>query len=184
MKTSKFLLVVFMASNLMFMTGCSSSKTMSQADKDKKVIQASDQAVKDLLAFNPGLKTFFDKSAGCVIFPNVGKGGFIIGGASGNGVLYEYGKKQGMASVKELNIGLQAGGQALTEVIFFETKADVEKFKEGNFAFDAGVSAVALKSGQTYDAKYKDGVAVFTHTKGGLMAEASVGGQKFTFTPF
>ncbi|WP_066224572.1 YSC84-related protein [Formosa haliotis] len=168
-----------------FLVVCSMSFAVNaQSEKDKKIIKESDEAVKTLLSVNPGLKTFFDKSAGCAVFPNVGKGGFIVGGASGNGVLYEYGKKKGMASLKELNVGLQAGGQALIEVIFFEKKEDVDKFKEGKFEFDAGVSAVALKSGESLDAKYKDGVAVFTHSKAGLMAEASVGGQKFKFKPF
>lgn len=156
----------------------------AQSEKDKKIIKDADAAVATLLEVNPSLREYFDKSAGCVIFPNVGKGGFIIGGASGNGVLYEYGKKKGMASVKELNVGLTAGGQALIEVIFFESKEEVDKFKEGKFTFDAGVSATAIKSGESLDAKYKDGVAVFTHTKGGLMAEASVGGQKFNYKPF
>lgn len=156
----------------------------AQSKKDKKVIREADKAVATLLKEHPGLRDFFDKSAGCVIFPNVGKGGFFIGGASGNGVLYEYGIKKGMASLKEVNFGLEFGGQALIEVIFFETKADIDKFKEGKFQFDAGVSATALKSGASLDAKYRDGVAVFTHAKGGLMAEASVGGQKFEYEPF
>ncbi|WP_299780309.1 lipid-binding SYLF domain-containing protein [uncultured Formosa sp.] len=164
---------------------CSMSVAVNaQSKKDMKVIEESDAAVKTLLDVNPELKDFFDKSAGCVIFPNVGKGGFIIGGASGNGVLYQYGQKKGMAGLKEVSIGLQAGGQALIEVIFFEKLEDVEKFKEGKFEFDAGVSAVALKSGESLDAKYKDGVAVFTHSKAGLMAEASVGGQKFSYKAF
>ncbi|MBP1839449.1 YSC84-related protein [Formosa algae] len=164
---------------------CSMTLTASaQSKKDKKVIKEADAAVKTLLEVNPGLKDFFDKSAGCVIFPNVGKGGFIIGGASGNGVLYQYGHKKGMAVLKEVSVGLQAGGQALIEVIFFEQLEDVEKFKEEKFEFDAGISAVALKSGESLDAKYKDGVAVFTHSKAGLMAEASVGGQKFSYKAF
>ncbi|MHA7941784.1 lipid-binding SYLF domain-containing protein [Formosa sp. 3Alg 14/1] len=164
---------------------CSMSFAVSaQSKKDKKIIKESDAAVKTLLEVNPDLRTFFDNSAGCVIFPNVGKGGFIVGGASGNGVLYQYGKKKGMASLKELNVGLQAGGQALIEVIFFEQLEDVEKFKAGKFEFDAGVSAVVLKTGESLDAKYKDGVAVFTHSKAGLMAEASIGGQSFKYKAF
>ncbi|MBU2951846.1 lipid-binding SYLF domain-containing protein [Tamlana agarivorans] len=163
---------------------CLSFNSHAQSKKDKKIINEADEAVKTLLAINPGIRHYFDKSAGCVVFPNVGKGGFIVGGASGNGVLYQYGEKKGMASLKELNVGLQAGGQALIEVIFFERKSDVEKFKEGHFEFDAGVSAVALQESKSLDLKYKDGVAVFTHAKGGLMAEASVGGQKFHYKPF
>ncbi|WMI68089.1 lipid-binding SYLF domain-containing protein [Mangrovimonas sp. YM274] len=156
----------------------------AQSSKDQKIIEEADKAVATLLEVNPGLREYFDKSAGCVVFPNVGKGGLIIGGASGNGVLYEYGHKKGMASVKEISVGAQIGGQALIEVIFFETKEEVDKFKESKFEFDAGISATALTEGKSLDMKYKDGVAVFTHTKGGLMAEVSVGGQKFKYKSF
>ena len=177
MKKGKLLLMLFVLAGM-------SLSVSAQSEKEKKLIKEADAAVAEMLKEDPGLKEYFDKAAGCAVFPNVGKGGLIIGGASGNGVLYEYGKKVGMCSLKELNIGLQAGGEALMEVIFFETKEDVDNFKEGNFEFDAGVSATALKSGASMDAKYKDGVAVFTYTKGGLMADASVGGQKFKFKPF
>ena len=156
----------------------------AQSDKEKKLMKEADEAVAEMLKVDPGLKAYFDKAAGCAVFPNVGKGGLIIGGASGNGVLYEAGQKVGMCSLKELNVGLQAGGEALMEVIFFETKADVDDFKEGNFEFDAGLSATALKEGASMDMKYRDGVSVFTYTKGGLMADASIGGQKFKFKPF
>lgn len=156
----------------------------AQSKKDQKILDDTDDAVALLLKENPKIRTYFDKSAGAAVFPNVGKGGFIVGGSSGNGVLYEMGKKVGMSSLKKISVGLQAGGEALIEVIFFETKEDVAKFKEGNYEFDAGISATALKSGISFDAKYTDGVAVFTYTKGGLMGDISVGGQKFEYKPF
>ena len=156
----------------------------SQSKKDKKIMADAVKAKKELLKTSPKLQTFFDNSAGHVIFPNVGKGGFIIGGASGNGVVYENGSAIGMADLKKLNVGFQAGGQAIIEIIFFETKVDLKRFKEGKFAFAAEASAVALKSGLAFNAKYKDGVAVFALPKAGLMADASVGGQKFGYKPF
>lgn len=156
----------------------------SQTKKDKKIIKDAAKAEKSLLKTNSDLETFFSTSAGYVIFPNVGKGGFIIGGASGNGVVYEKGKAIGMANLKKLNVGLQAGGQSIIEIIFFETQVDLDRFKEGKFAFAAEASAVALKSGIAVNAKYKDGVAVFAMPKAGLMADASVGGQKFGYNPF
>ena len=156
----------------------------AQNKKDRKVINDAKKAKKTLLNADSGLERFFDNSAGYVLFPNVGKGGFIIGGASGNGVVYETGEMVGMAGLKKLNVGLQAGGQAIIEVIFFETSVDLERFKEGKFAFAAETSAVALKSGIAFNAKYKDGVAVFALPKAGLMADASVGGQKFSYRPF
>jgi len=158
--------------------------TTAQTKKDRKIMRDAKKAKQTLLKNGPGLQRFFDSSAGYVIFPNVGKGGFIIGGASGNGVLYDGGEAVGMAGLKKLNIGLQAGGQSIIEIIFFETATDLERFKEGKFQFAAEASAVAVKSGIAVNAKYKDGVAVFALPKAGLMADASVGGQKFSYTPF
>lgn len=157
---------------------------MAQSAKDEKIMEDAVKAKAALLEADKGLQRFFDKSAGYVIFPNVGKGGFIIGGASGNGVVYQGGDAIGMADLKKLNVGLQAGGQAIIEVIFFETSVDLDRFKQGDFQFSAETSAVALKSGIAFEAKYKDGVAVFALPKAGLMADATVGGQKFGFKPF
>ncbi|MDC6365347.1 MULTISPECIES: lipid-binding SYLF domain-containing protein [Flavobacteriaceae] len=158
--------------------------TMAQSKKDRKIMNDAKKAKKTLLQADSGLERFFEESAGYVLFPNVGKGGFIIGGASGNGVVYEKGEAIGMANLKKLNVGLQAGGQAIIEIIFFETPVDLERFKEGKFQFSAETSAVALKSGIAFNAKYKEGIAVFALPKAGLMADASVGGQKFGYKPF
>lgn len=157
---------------------------MAQNKKEQKIMDDAVKAKKTLLDADSGLQRFFDESAGYALFPNVGKGGLIIGGASGNGIVYEKGTAIGMANLKKLNIGLQAGGQAIIEVIFFETKTDLERFTEGKFEFAAETSAVALRSGIAFNAKYKDGVAVFALPKAGLMADASVGGQKFGFKAF
>ncbi|MCM4170750.1 hypothetical protein DHD32_04620 [Arenibacter sp. TNZ] len=156
----------------------------SQTRKDKKIMNDATKAKKTLLKAQSGLQSLFDDSAGYVIFPNVGKGGFVVGGASGNGAVYENGEVIGVAGLKKLNIGLQAGGQAIIEVIFFEDDTALSEFKQGNFSFAAEVSAVALKSGIGLNAKYRDGVAVFVLPKAGLMADASVGGQKFSFQSF
>tara|TARA_Y100001001_G_C8006439_1_gene308180 strand:+ start:1951 stop:2529 length:579 start_codon:yes stop_codon:yes gene_type:complete len=156
----------------------------AQSRKDEKIMADAEKAKSTLLETSPSLEGFFENSAGYVIFPNVGKGGFIIGGASGNGVVYENGDAVGMADLKKLNIGLQAGGQAIIEVIFFETEVDLQRFKTEKFQFAAETSAVALKSGIAFNAKYKDGVAVFALPKAGLMADASVGGQKFSYKAF
>ena len=160
------------------------SLSQAQNDKDKKIMADAEKAKTALLDADKSLQSFFANSAGYVIFPNVGKGGFIIGGASGNGVVYEDGNAVGMADLKKLNIGLQAGGQAIIEVIFFETPVDLERFKTTDYQFAAEASAVAVKSGIAVEAKYKDGVAVFALPKAGLMADASVGGQRFSYDPF
>ncbi|WP_340202114.1 lipid-binding SYLF domain-containing protein [Ascidiimonas sp. W6] len=176
MKIFKILVIV----TLIFNSGL----IYAQSTKDKKIMKDAVKAKKTILEQVPDLEEFFEDSAGYVIFPNVGKGGFIIGGASGNGILYENKVAVGAANLKKLNIGLQAGGQAIIEVIFFETEKDLKDFKDGDFEFEAGASAVALKSGVSINAKYKDGVAVFALPKAGLMADASVGGQKFGYKPF
>ena len=167
----------------LLITACVNS-TYAQNDKAEELMIDAKKAKTELLAADSGLQTFFDNSAGYVIFPNVGKGGLIIGGASGKGILYENGIAKGMAGLKKLNIGLQAGGQAIIEVIFFETEVDLNRFKQGDFQFSAEASAVAVKSGIAVNAKYKDGVAVFALPKAGLMADASVGGQKFSYDDF
>ena len=158
--------------------------TIAQNKKDNNIMKDAEKAKKTLLKADAGLQKYFDDSAGYVIFPNVGKGGFIVGAASGNGVVYENGKTIGMANLKKLTVGFQAGGQAIIEAIFFENEADLMDFKGDEFEFSAEISAVALKSGVAANAKYKEGIAVFVLPKAGLMADVTVGGQKFEYTGF
>ncbi|WP_281322134.1 YSC84-related protein [Flavobacterium aestivum] len=155
---------------------------LGQSDSKKdKIIADSNTAKAEFIKTDHLMKAIFDNAQGYVIFPNVGKGGVGVGGAAGNGAVYEKGKLIGMAKLTQLSIGLQAGGQAYREVIFFETKEGMDHFKESKFEFAAQASAVAVSAGVSGNAKYTDGVMVFTMEKGGLMYEASVGGQKFKF---
>ena len=133
---------------------------------------------------DPGLSRFFERSAGWAVFHSVGKGAIGIGGAHGSGVLFEGGKAVGTCTLTQVTIGFQLGGQAYSEIIFFESQKTLADFKKGNFALAAQVSAVAAAEGASANAKYQLGVAVFTIAKGGLMYEASVGGQKFSYEPF
>lgn len=148
---------------------------------------ANDYKTKETIAnfknADPGLQVFFDKAYGYAVFPTVGKGGIGIGGAYGKGEVYEKGVMIGTTSLTQVTIGFQLGGQAYSEIIFFKDKATLDDFKTGNFEFSAQASAVAATSGASADADYSNGVAVFTLAKGGLMYEASIGGQKFSFTP-
>lgn len=155
-----------------------------QTKKDKEIIAESKEAKQAFLDTDKGMDKFFGNSYGYVIFPNVGKGGLGIGGASGNGAAYKQGSLVGMAKLTQISIGFQAGGQSFREVIFFEYKSGFDRFTENKIEFAAQVSAVAAAAGVSADAKYVDGVAVFTMAKGGLMYQASVGGQKFKFDPF
>jgi lipid-binding SYLF domain-containing protein len=151
------------------------------SSRDKKVIADAKEAKAAFVNTDGLMKNLFSNAYGYAIFPNVGKGGIGIGGAAGNGAVYQGGTLVGMAKMTQLTIGFQWGGQAYREVIFFETKEDLDRFKENKVEFSAQASAVAATAGASANAKYKEGVMIFTQTKGGLMYEASVGGQKFNF---
>jgi lipid-binding SYLF domain-containing protein len=150
-------------------------------EKDSKIVADAHLAKADFIKGDALMQSLFDNSSGYVIFPNVGKGAIGIGGAAGNGAVFQKGSLIGMADMKQVSIGFQWGGQAYREVIFFETEADLNRFKENKIEFSGQASAVAVTKGAAANIKYKDGVMIFSQTKGGLMYEASVGGQKFKF---
>jgi lipid-binding SYLF domain-containing protein len=127
-------------------------------------------------------KAFAD-AHGYAVFPNVGKGGLGLGAAHGNGWVYERGALVGRSSLHQLTIGLQLGGQSYSEVVLFQTRDAFEDFKRGKLKLDAQASAIALNARASADLAYRNGVAIITMAKGGLMYEASVGGQKFSFKP-
>ena len=132
---------------------------------------------------DPGIQAWFREAYGYAVFPSVGKGAIGIGGARGSGLVYEQGRLIGKSTLTQVTIGFQLGGQAFSEVIFFKDKTALDDFTRGNFEMGAQVSAVALTAGASADLAYNGGVAVVTATKGGLMYEASVGGQKFDYEP-
>jgi len=148
---------------------------------------------------------YFDKSVGYAVFPTIAKGGIGIGGAYGKGRVYKGGKLIGTTSMAQASIGLQLGGQAYTQIIFFENEAALDNFTSGNFEFSAEASAVAITAGASAGAStgggasagvsggkndadtsslgFRKGMAVFTVAKGGLMYEAALGGQKYSYEP-
>ena len=132
---------------------------------------------------DPDIERFFKDSAGYVVFPRVGKGGFIIAGGHGTGGVYEKGVLAGTASITLASVGLQAGAQEFSEIIFFSDAAALARFKQNKFEFNASVSAVIVKAGASKGANYREGVAVFTQPRGGAMVEAALGAQKFSFRP-
>ncbi len=152
--------------------------------KEKKLVRDCSEAKADFISTDGLMENLFTNAYGYVIFPNVGKGGIGIGGAAGNGLVYEKGVIIGKAKLTQLSIGFQFGGQAYREVIFFESKSDLERFKDNKIEFSAQVSAVAVSEGVSANVKYKEGVMIFTQQKGGLMYEASIGGQKFNYNTF
>jgi len=158
----------------------------------------------DIYKKSEAVQPFFKNAYGYAVFPTIGKGGIGIGGSYGTGQVYEGGKVTGEVSLIKGSIGWQFGGQAFSQMIFFEDKRAYDDFTSGNFEFDATASAVAITAGAQAKAgtegtsagasagpatgkqaktSYHKGMVVFTHAKGGLMYEASIGGQKFTFKP-
>ena len=173
---------------------------MTQAlAKEVKDYSATIAEFKKIAAVAP----FFESAHGYAVFPTVGKGGLGIGGSHGKGQVYRGGKVIGFTSTSDVSIGLQAGGQAYSQVIFFQDAASLDKFISGNFEFAASASAIAVQAtaGATAGtegasaavgtkdtkvvarAEYQNGMAVFTMAKGGLMYAATIAGQKYTYKP-
>jgi len=175
----KIFLFVVMASMIGTIQSAAQTST-----KDRKLVSDAVEAKADFIHTDGLMSSVFSNSYGYAIFPNVGKGGIGVGGAVGNGVVYERGSVVGKAKLTQLSIGFQFGGQAYREVIFFESKADLDRFKADKVEFSAQASAVAVTAGASANVKYRNGVMIFTQQKGGLMYEASVGGQKFNFSHF
>lgn len=158
----------------------------------------------DVFIKSDAVKPFFNEAYGYAVFPRVGKGGIILGGAYGAGRVFKQRSISGTAALMKISVGFQLGGQAFSEIIFFEDKRAYNEFTSGTFEFDGSLSAVLITTaaqaqagtqgssagvslgpatGTQAEANYTKGMAVFIHTLGGLMYEMSIGGQKFSFTP-
>jgi lipid-binding SYLF domain-containing protein len=177
--------VIRLAGLLLIFTSLSLPLALNAQDEEKveKLTQDAQEAKAQFISADALMESLFNNSYGYVIFPNVGKGAIGVGGAAGNGVVYEKGNAVGTAKMKQVSVGFQFGGQTYREVIFFENQAALDRFKGNNFEFSAQASAVAVTKGASTNVKYRDGVLVFTQEKGGLMYEASIGGQKFSYKP-
>jgi len=151
------------------------------ADEDLRA--ESREAVANFLKADSTLQKFISDSAGYAVFPNVGKGGFIVGGARGKGLVYEKNEVVGTATMTQATVGAQVGGQTFAEIIIFETPAALNDFKASKFKMRAEASAAVAAEGASKTARYDSGVAVFTLPKKGVMVQAAVGGQKFKFEP-
>lgn len=141
----------------------------------------SEQALQKMLEKTPRLKTFKEEAFGYAIFPKVTKAGVGLGGALGKGLVYKQDTLIGKCKLKQASFGWQFGGEQYSEVLFFKDENAFNRFINGKVKFDAQASAVAIENGASVDAAYHDGVGVFTQTKGGLMFDASIGGQHFKY---
>jgi lipid-binding SYLF domain-containing protein len=158
--------------------------TFAQAwtpDTNDKLELSAAQAIIKAKEKDPSLAAWFDSAYAYAVFPKVGKGGIGIGGAHGKGIVIHGDKTVGNSSLSQVTIGFQLGGQVYSEFVMFKDKTAYDHFTRGNFEMGAQVSAVAVTAGASADANYDGGVAVFTIAEGGLMYEATVGGQKFKY---
>ena len=161
------------------LVGCATAPA-SRADKQSLVAESA-AAQQRMSAEAPGVATLVQRGYGYAMFPNVTKGGLVVGGAHGQGVVYERGRHVGYADLSQASVGLQAGGQTFSELLVFENKAAMDRFKAGQLTFTGDASAVVLKTGVSTDVKFIDGVAVVVSLIGGAMVEAALGGQQFTY---
>jgi lipid-binding SYLF domain-containing protein len=163
------------------------SKFFSLAQKEATVLQTLNSEVQALLkrlqAEDPGLKELLEKAHAYAVFPSVGKAAAVIGGAFGKGEVFQDGSLIGYAGLAQLTLGVQVGGDTFSEIIAFENKQALGRFKQGRWAFAANASAVLVKAGAAASANYEKGAAVFVYSEGGMMLEAAIGTQKFFFRP-
>ena len=180
---------------MVFTLGAGSAYAYKAADKFAATIHIFKQA--------HGSAEFFPKSYAYAVFPTVGEGALVVGGAHGNGRVYVHGRHVGDTAMTQVSVGFQAGGKAFSQIICFENKQALDQFETGTFQFEAGASAIAVtasvsasagttggeagasltKHDATNAGAYTNGMAVFTIAKGGLMYSANVAGQKFSYDP-
>jgi len=157
------------------------ASTTAVAKWDPELTTKCNATIAEFKKSDSGLSTFFSQAYGYAVFPKIGKAGLGIGGAHGTGAVYKHGAITGETKMTQLSFGWQAGGQAYQQIIFFENQKAYDDFTAENFEFSAQASAVALKSGIAASTSYNNGVAVFTQVTGGLMYEATLAGQKYSY---
>jgi lipid-binding SYLF domain-containing protein len=177
--TNHAIVVIALVAGLV--TGCSTgSVSKEEGDALMKRAQASRQEWNKV---DPQFEAFAKKGYGFAFFPEISKGGLVVGGAHGQGVVYEKGQHIGYADLTQMSLGFQAGYQDYSQLIVFENQTAMDKFKRNEIDFGANASAVVADKGAAMGAQFVDGVAVFVRPLGGAMAEASLGGQQITYLP-
>jgi lipid-binding SYLF domain-containing protein len=177
--TTGLALVVALVAGLL---GSCATAPASREEKAALVEEARSR-LQQMNTEDPTLGALLQRGHGYSLFPNVGKAALVVGGAYGRGVVYERSQHIGYSDLTQGSVGVQVGGQSFSELLVFEHKEALERFKAGQFGFAAGASAVVLKSGAAANANFVDGVAVVVQPIGGVMVEAAIGGQQFTYQP-
>lgn len=163
------------------LTGCS---TAPKSEDKAAALSANVQAtLASYKAKDPSLQPLLDKAVGVAVFPDIGKAGWILGGSYGRGEVWEKGVHVGYADVSEVSAGFQWGAQNFSQILVFLRQDQLDKFKTGDLALTANVSAVALTEGAAATTDPSKGVIALVDTKGGLMAEAAIGGQRMRYSP-
>ena len=179
--TSKMCTGILITLILGLVAGCSTG-SVPQAEGDALVKRAQTSR-QEWNKVDPQFEAFAKKGYGFAFFPEITKGGFVVGGARGQGVVYEKGQHVGYAELTQMSVGFQAGLQDYSQLIVFENQPAMDRFKRNEIDFGANASAVVADKGAAMGAQFVDGVAVFVRPLGGAMAEASLGGQQITYLP-
>jgi lipid-binding SYLF domain-containing protein len=182
MKASKTYLALILASasvGAFYLPGCETAPPTQEA-RDS-LWDNGNASMAEMKRTDPWLDNFMKDTAGYAIFPDIGKGGVGVGGAYGRGLVFSHGKLIGYAEMSQGTVGVELGGQTYSELIVFQNDGALNRLENNNVSFDASASAVALSAGAAKTAQFTNGVAVFTHPTGGLMFEAAIGGQQFTY---
>jgi lipid-binding SYLF domain-containing protein len=180
----RLLTLLVAAASILFVPACGGDKKDAKSAGSEPVerVKGVDETIALFKQKHPSIEKLFSSSAGYVVFPSIGEGAFIIGGGGGNGEAFEGGTYVGHVSIHEITVGAQVGGQSYSQVVFFETPVDFKRLKDNSFQFGAEVTAVAADAAAAKNAEFKDGVIAFIIPRKGLMASASVGGQKLDYT--
>ncbi len=171
---------------LLFITGNLTAQNEDQLldDQKREVIKSdSKDALEAFKMNNPDMEQILQNAEGYAVFPNVGKGAYILGGAAGNGIVYQDGQVAGYSELRQIDIGFQIGGKAFRELIVFQTQEALNRFKSGDFEFEGAASAVIWDEGATEALQFRDGIGVAIIPKAGAMIGVSVGGQEFDYRP-
>ena len=160
---------------------CSCATSPATHDERSALADESRAALKSMMARDPGLKEFLGSAHAYAVFPEVGKGGFIVGGAFGHGAVFQQERLTGYASITQASVGGQIGARSFSQLLVFESPEAFERFTSGDLALGAEATAIAIQTGVSATTHYHNGVAVFALPRGGLMADASISGQSFTF---
>ncbi len=173
--------IVMILLSTLILTGCA---TVPQTIEARAVLSSEvDETIAVFKAKDPDIQRFIDNSYGYAVLPKVAKGAIWLGGAYGRGEVFEQGRQVGFCSVSQATLGFSFGGEFFREIIFFRGQTDMDRFKRGEYAFSAQITGVAATAGAAAKTDYRLGVVVFIATDVGLMVDASLGGQKFTYVP-